>query len=256
MSLTMLRTLLTAIGTAALFSGCAAPTSSVVGPANADKLRAVKTIAIATPLNVSYYTTTGAAPTVLFPGAGVIANIASGAVSGTLNAGAKSSTDEFNKLAVESRGGKPPSQDALDTVKAELSKSSFSVSEVDLAQDGAPKLKIDGYLPTMTGDSYRGADAIMVISLQPGYKAPGPLNSYRREVIGSITVFDSASLKPIFRKGIRYWKTFDEPSYLTYASLKEDLPKAIGALDKITTEELLGATKAFVAATHQARSAQ
>ncbi|NMV40317.1 hypothetical protein [Ralstonia insidiosa] len=76
MSPAMLRTLLTVIGAAALFSGCAAPTASVVGPANADKLRAVKTIAIATPLNVSYYTTTGAVPTVLFPGAGVIANMA------------------------------------------------------------------------------------------------------------------------------------------------------------------------------------
>ncbi len=252
----MLRTFLLAICAAAIFSGCATQTSGQLSAANAEKLRAVKTIAIATPLNVSYYTTTGAVPMVLFPGAGVIANMASGAVSGTLNSGAKSSTDEFNKLAVESRGGKLPSQDALDTVKTELSNSSFSVSEVDLAQDGAPKLKLEGYLLTMSGDPYRGADAIMVITLQPGYKAPGPLNSYRREVIGSITVFDSASLKPIFRKGIRYWKTFDESSYLTYASLKEDLPKAIGALDKITTEELLGATKAFVAATHQASSAQ
>lgn len=252
----MLRTLLTVIGTTALFSGCAAPTSSGVGPANADRLRSVKTIAIATPLNVSYYTTTGAAPTVLFPGAGAIANIASGAVSGTLNSGAKNSTDEFNKLAIESRGGRLPSQDALDTVKTELSNGSFSVSEVDLAQDGAPKLKLDGYLPIMTGNPYRGADAIMVIALQPGYKAPGPLNSYRREVIGSITVFDSASLKPIFRKGIRYWKTFDESSYPTYAGLKQDLPKAINALDKITTEELLGATKAFIAATRQASSSK
>lgn len=242
----MLRNILITIGATALFSGCAAPGSSTLGAENADKLRTLKSIAIATPVRVSYYATSGAAPIVLLPGAGAVANIASGAISGTLNSGAKSSTDEFNTLAIESRGGKPPSQDLLNAAETELRSSGYSISEIDLTQDGMPKFKLDNYRLAMTGDPYRKADAIMVIALLPGYKAPGPLNSYRREVIGSITVFDSISLQPIFRKSIRYWKTFDEYSYLTYGALKDDLPKAIGALDKIASEELLAATKAFV----------
>lgn len=194
------------------------------------KLAQVRTVAVAVPATTTYLAGSAGAPIVI-PGAGALAAAIGGAVSGAISASTSKRTVTFNELVAARLGDTNLSRRFEDGIEAELRNQGYVVKEIDLSQDGMPKLSFIANLASLNGQKYSGADAILVINLQPQYFAPGPLNSYTRQVTGEVTLFDASSYKVTFRRALHFLKFNDAYSYGTFSSLLDDLPHAIQGVD-------------------------
>lgn len=81
------------------------------------------------------------------------------------------------------------------------------------------------------------------------YWAPGPLNSFKRQVSGDIKIFRGDTQESVFAKKLHFLKFSDPYSYMTYAQLTEDLPHAVSGLD----EAVMGLVPEFAASLQSSR---
>lgn len=212
-------------------AGCA--TQPPAPPVDAQKLAQVKRITIATPAKSKYLASVGAAPVVGFADGGVGANAVSGLVSGLLTAITQSKAEGFDNLVKSTLPGLDINREFVDRVKSELTAQGYAVTEVELGKDGAPVVTGDPKTRTfsMTAGRYADADAILWMPILTAYWAPGPLNSYARNVSADVHLFSVHTNDEIAHRTYRYVRVFgDEFSYATYNGLTENLERAIGGL--------------------------
>jgi hypothetical protein len=104
-----------------------------------------------------------------------------------------------------------------------------------------PKLVVVNGVPTLTGPSYAGADAILVVSTQAGYLAGGSGASYTRHAGADISLYRADTLARVFHEPVEYvekgWPT-PAYSYFYYSNLLADIPTAMTGLDEALTSTL------------------
>ncbi len=236
----------TAVAACATFmTACTTPPRTTYDTA---KLGAVKTIAVATPKKEQYFAVSaGSGAGVLLVGPGILGAVIGGVVSGVATAAnAHRSHVTFNDLVTEKLGDTGLNRKFTDAIEAELRSEGYDVKEVDLAGDDMPKLVMrnHGSTQALTGKSYAGADAIMVIGNSNGYFAPGSMSWYTRDAKESIAIYKADTFEPIFNDQLSFNQgTSDSYHYTTYSELKDDLPRAIQGLD----EAVLGLVPEFKA---------
>jgi hypothetical protein len=211
-----------------LLTGCAAAPHADV---DVQKLARIKTVAVSAPHKTVYSVGTSSGPLII-PGGGILAAAIGGAVSGSINASTNKHAATFNDLVTAKVGDTHLYRRFVDGIEAELRNQGYVVSEVDLSQDGMPKVVMKGATAELVGPKYEGADAILIMNVGVAYYAPGPMNAFSRQVVGEISMFETSDYTKTFRQPVRLSR-FDDPySYGTYSSLVDDLPHAIQGLDE------------------------
>ncbi|WP_413194984.1 hypothetical protein [Pararobbsia alpina] len=211
-----------------ILASCAAPQPKL----DSSKLATVRTIAVAVPHRAHYSAASSSGPIVI-PGAGVIAAAVGAAVSGGINASTDKKALTFDEVVSAKLGDTHFSRRFVDAVEAELRVQGYTVSEIDLSQEGL-KTEFDRntWSFKLTGpQGYKAADAILVANVGEAYFAPGPLNSFTRQINGGIDIYKADTLEPIFTKRLSFLKFTDPYSYATYQGIVDDLPHAIQGLD-------------------------
>jgi hypothetical protein len=237
-----------ALALAAVLTGCAAGPHPVVDDA---KLRAVHTVTVVYPGQAVYESGTASAPILIPVGSLVVAAI-TGAVTGGVNASVSKAPATFNDIVSTKLGDTKLNRRFTDGIEADLRSHGYVVTEVDSSAPSLPVFKRDDYtLLHASGPAYRDSDAVLVIRVSPQYFAPGPLNSFRRMVVGEIVMFKGDTHEPLLRQRV-YSETFSDPySYMTFDSLLKDLPHAISGLDDSVMAQVVFFDKALDAAQHK-----
>lgn len=194
---------------------------------------AIKTIAVVAPHKTTYSAVSAGTNGMVFVGPGLLLAAVSGAVSGAISAASHRSNASFNDLVTEKLGDTGLNRKLVDAVEAELRSEGYEVKEVDLAQEGMPKLTLKNRAMALEGASYAGADAIMVVQSLNGYFAPGSMSWYTRDVKLNVEVFKADTFEPIFKDRLNFNQGNADPYHYTlYSALKEDLPHAIQGVDE------------------------
>lgn len=69
------------------------------------------------------------------------------------------------------------------------------------------------------------ATAVLANRVSPQYFAPGPLNAFRRVVVGEIVMFKGDTHELLLRQRVYRMKPGDPYSYMMFDSLVKDLPR-------------------------------
>lgn len=237
-----------ALTVVAALSGCAAGPHPIVDA----KLRTVHTVTVVYPGQAVYEGGAGSAP-ILIPAGGVIAAAVTGAVTRAVNASVSIAPATFNDIVTAKLGDTKLNRRFTDGIEADLRSHGYVVKEVDSSAPSLPVFTGDDHtLLHASGPAYRDSDAVLVIRVSPSYFAPGPLNSYRRMVVGEIVMFKGDTHEPLLRQRV-YSVTFSDPySYMTFDSLSKDLPHAISGLDESVMAQVALFDKSLDAAQHKA----
>ncbi|WP_186041983.1 hypothetical protein [Burkholderia gladioli] len=218
-----------AIAVLAMLTGCA------VGPhpeVDAGKFGTVHTVTVVYPGKMVYTGGSASAPLAI-PGIGLIGAAIAGAVKGIANASVSKAPATFDQVVTAKLGDTKLSRQFTNGVEATLRAHGYEVSEVDASAAGLPTITHDEHgMLHAQGPVYQGSDAVLFINVSPEYFAPGPLNSYARVVVGEIVMFKSDTHDAVFRYRFQSRKFSDPYSYATFASLVQDLPRAIKGLDE------------------------
>ena len=236
------------IAVVAALSGCAAGPRPVIDDA---RLPAVHTVTVIYPGQAVYTGGTASAP-ILLPGGSVLAAAIAGAVTGSINASVSKTPATFNDIVTAKLGDTKLNRHFTDGIETDLRSHGYVVKEVDSSAPSLPVFKRDDHNHLQaSGPAYQDSDAILVINVSPQYVAPGPLNSYRRMVVGEIVMFKGDTHEPLLRQRV-YWEKFADPySYMLLDSMLEDLPHAISGLDESVMAQVALFDKSLDTAQHK-----
>ncbi|MGU7771836.1 hypothetical protein ACV229_16905 [Burkholderia sp. MR1-5-21] len=200
---------------------------------DAQKMSAIKTIAVNVPKPTKYFAVSAGGPIfVPIPGVGLIAAAIGGAIAGGAAAVSTRTNKDFDSLVKSQLGDTRLNGKYIEALEAELRAQGYQVKEIDLDQDGMPKIAGDWLHPTLKGGAYAGADAIMIAPNTTGYGANGLGWPYVRTVNSQIRIFKADTLEPIFSQNIFFKIAKDPYSYPFYSDLVKDLPHAIQGVDE------------------------
>lgn len=241
---------------AALMSACA---SKPQYDYDAQKMSSVKTIAVDVSRPTAYFAVTAGGPVfVPIPGVGLLAAAVGGAIAGGTTAVSTRTNKDFNDVVKSELGDTGLNRKYIEALEAELRAQGYQVKEVNLGQADTPKVAGDWLHPTLKGDAYTGADAILIASTNTGYGAQGLGWPYVRSVNSQIRIFSAKTFEPIFSQNLFYpipshlnptsggggvnkntGSTFASDAkdngpyvYPFYADLMKDLPNAIKGIDE------------------------
>lgn len=240
------KTLLVAIAMSLGLTGCAGMPTEL----DSAKFSSIKTVTVVYPGKTSY--AAGAASVPLIIPAGLVAAAVAGAVTGKANASASNANKKaatFDDLVTEKVGDTNLNRRFTDGVEASLRAHGYVVNEVSADAPTLPDFTRDDHNNWHAqGQAYRDSDALLIIKVSPAYQSPGPLNSYARMVVGEIVMFKGDTHEAVLRRRV-YWQKFTDPySYGTYASIINDLPRAIKGLDEAELAQLDTFDKTLTAA--------
>ncbi|WGS47533.1 hypothetical protein LFL97_41110 (plasmid) [Burkholderia sp. JSH-S8] len=223
------------------------------------KLSSIKTIAVAVSRPTVYFAVTAGGPIIVpIPGVNLLAAAVGGAIAGGTAAISTRTNKDFNELVKSELGDTGLNRKYIEALEAELRAQGYQVKEIDLLQAGMPKIAGDWLHPTLKGDAYLGADAIMIASANTGYGANGLGWPYVRSVNSQIRIFSAKTYEAIFSQNIFYpMPGYIKPSagsggvnkntgsnftqdakedapyaYPLYSDLVKDLPNAIKGVDE------------------------
>ncbi|NTX25758.1 PepSY domain-containing protein [Burkholderia pyrrocinia] len=222
------------------------------------RMTSIKTIAIDVPKPTKYFAITAGGPIfVPIPGVGLLAAAVGGVIAGGTAAASTRTNKDFDDLVKSELGDTGLNRKYIDALKAELREQGYDVKEIDLGQDGMPKVSGDWLNPTLKGGAYAGADAILIAPVITGYGANGLGWPYVRSVSSRIRIFSAKTLDPIFSQNIylpppsnigsnsggivnrQTGSNFSQDEkevipyvYPFYADLVKDLPHAIKGVDE------------------------
>ncbi|WP_423760469.1 hypothetical protein [Burkholderia sp. NLJ2] len=222
------------------------------------KMTSIKTIAIDVPKPTKYFAITVGGPIfVPIPGAGLLAAAVGGAIAGGTAAASTRTNKDFDDLVKSELGDTGLNRKYIEALEAELRVQGYDVKEIDLSQDGMPKVTGDWPNPTLKGAAYASADAILIAPVNTGYGANGLGWPYVRSVSSRIRIFSAKTLDPIFSQNIflpppgnlgsnsggvvnrNFGSSFNQDDkkvdpyvYPFYDDLVKDLPHAIRGVDE------------------------
>ncbi|WP_322021735.1 MULTISPECIES: hypothetical protein [unclassified Burkholderia] len=226
---------------------------------DAQKMSSVKTIAVDVSRPTVYFAVTAGGPVfVPIPGVGLLAAAVGGAIAGGTAAVSTRTNKDFNDLVKSELGDTGLNRKYIEALEAELRAQGYQVKEVNLGQAGMPKIAGDWLHPTLKGDAYTGADAILIAPANTGYGAQGLGWPYVRSVNSQIRIFSASTFEPIFSQnmflpipthlnptsggggvnkntGSSFASDAKENGpyvYPFYADLVKDLPNAIKGIDE------------------------
>ncbi|WP_175941842.1 hypothetical protein [Burkholderia pyrrocinia] len=221
-------------------------------------MSSVKTIAVDVSRPTVYFAVTAGGPVfVPIPGVGLLAAAVGGAIAGGTAAVSTRTNKDLNDLVKNELGDTGLNRRYIEALEAELRAQGYQVKEIDLAQAGMPKIAGDWLHPTLKGEAYPGADAILIAPANTGYGANGLGWPYVRSVNSQIRIFSAKTFEPLFSQNIFYpIPSHISPSsgsggvnnntgsifaqdaksdgpyvYPFYADLVKDLPNAIKGID-------------------------
>jgi hypothetical protein len=197
--------LLGCITTIAMLAACA-----TAPPPNCMELKRVRTIAVVKPPRPAYGAGSASAPLVI-PGGGAIGAAIGGAIPGGVNAARDKQAPSFDDVVVARLGDTQLTRRFLDAMESELKAHGFVVSELDLAKSGMPTLSTPIYYKaSLKRAPLKGADAILVVRFSSTYFAPGPLNAYRRQIVGTMVLFKADTYEPLYSHPYQLMKLWDD----------------------------------------------
>lgn len=222
-------TLVALISSATLLTGCA---TRPLFAFDTNQMSSIRTIAVSAPKPTTYFVSTAGVMFIPVPGLSMLAAAVGGAVAGGANAASSRIGNDFDRLVKEKVGDTELNRRFVDMLEAELRAQGYEVKEIDLSEDGMPKIAEDGTGLILKGNAYSGADAIMIAPSLTGYFAAGIAAPFTRSVSTEIRIFKADTLAPIFTENLTYYKAQDPYSYNWYSALVEDLPHAVQGLDE------------------------
>ncbi|WP_244101617.1 hypothetical protein [Burkholderia ambifaria] len=168
------------------------------------QMSSIKTIAVDVSRPTTYFAVSAGGPVIVpLPGVGLLAAAIGGAISGATAMSTRTNKD-FNSLVKSELGDTGLNRKYIDALEGELRAQGYQVTEIDLTQPGMPKLAGDWLHPTLKGDAYTGADAILIAPANTGYGANGLGWPYVRSVNTQIRIFSAKTFEPVFSQNIFY----------------------------------------------------
>ena len=170
---------------------------------DAHKMSSVKTIAVDVSRPTVYFAVTAGGPVfVPIPGVSLLAAAVGGAIAGGTAAVSTRTNKDFNDLVKSELGDTGLNRKYIEALEAELRAQGYQVKEVNLGQPGMPQISGDWLHPTLKGDAYTGADAILIAPANTGYGAQGLGWPYARSVNSQIRIFSASTFEPIFSQNM------------------------------------------------------
>ncbi|WP_367188818.1 hypothetical protein [Burkholderia sp. Ed8] len=222
-------------------------------------MTSIKTIAVDVSRPTVYFAVMAGGPIIVpIPGVDLLAAAVGGAIAGGTAAVSTRTNKDFNDLVKSELGDTGLNRKYIEALEVELRAQGYQVKEIDLGQPDMPKISGDWLHPTLKGEAYTGADAILIAPANTGYGANGLGWPYVRSVNSQIRIFSTKTFEPIFSQNI----FFPTPSHLSptsgsggvnkntgsnfasdakengpyvypfYADLVKDLPSAIKGIDE------------------------
>lgn len=215
-----------------LLTACATPRPPA--PVDKERLSSIKSIAVMTPPKASYLAYVGAPPSTVFVNSVGTAAM-SGAIGGLLVGYSQGKASGFDAYVKNKLPDVDLNRELVETVKADLSRRGYAVQEFLPKTTGSTKPATEGSAEALLElkPDHVQTDAILVLMPMTAYQAPGPLNSYTRQVFLTAYLVGVSDRKMILSRGYSYHKHFsDDYSYNTYNGMTEDADKAIDGLRK------------------------